>query len=343
MSNAVLDGVVMMILLSCVISSVATDVAARRIRLAGDAADADSDEHKGDDEKIMVLIHGPENIESLVGAAIMMRNAKLNRGLIGLNVVNDANLSGQVQENSRRCLAEAERVAAASDVLIQTQSRLAVNFVNGTVHAMLENDASEIVIGLHRRTSVRDSFYGRFAEGLVESMQRQLVIVNFLEPANTIRRIVVAVPEKAEYEVGFYRWVERLARMAEEISCRIVFHASEATNSLIMRYMKQTHANVRADYQLMESWDDLLLLCKDLNYDHLFVVVTARPGTLSFQHSFVQLPKLILRYFSNNSLMIVFPDQQGEVADNPTFSAPINHTYSTDSKVTSWLSNWIND
>jgi hypothetical protein len=75
----------------------------------------------------------------------------------------------------------------------------------------------------------------------------------------------------------------------------------------------------------------------------LFVVVTARPGTLSYQHSFVQLPKLILRYFSNNSLMIVFPDQHGETEDNPTFSAPNNHTYSTDSRVNNWLSNWINE
>ena len=343
MDNAVLDGVVMMILISCVISSLATDLAARRIRLASDAAEMTDEEHKGDDEKIMVLLSGTENIENIVTAAVMMRNPKLNRGLIGLHVVNDANITGQVQENSRRCLAEAERVAAASDVGIQTQSRLAVNFVNGTVHALLENDASEIVMGLHRRTSVADSFYGRFALGLVENMQRQLTIVNFLEPVNTIRRIVVAVPEKAEYETGFYRWVERLARMAGEIGCRIVFHATESTNTLIMRYMKQAHSSVRADYQLMESWDDLLMLSGDINFDHLFVVVTARPGTLSYQHSFVQLPKLILRYFSNNSLMIVFPDQHGETEDNPTFSAPNNHIYSTDSKVNNWLSNWINE
>jgi hypothetical protein len=343
MNNAVLDGVVMMILISCIISSIATDQAARQLKLSEDTGElAETDKQKGDDEKIMVLVNGSDRLEGLVGAAVMMRNAKLNRGLIGLNVVNDADLSQQAQESSRRCLMEAERIAAASDVGMQTQSRLAVNFVNGTVHAMHENDASEIVMGLHRRRSnVGGSFYGRFAEGLVESMPRQLVIVNFLIPINTITRIVVAVPERAEYENGFNRWMERLARMAREIGCKIVFHATEHTNTFIMRYMKRFYQGVRAEYQLLESWDDLLMVSGDISFEHLFVVVTARPGSLSYQNSFEQLPDQIIRYFSNNSLMIVFPDQQGETVDNTLFSEPMTHSYTGNSKVSNWLSNWI--
>ena len=343
MNNAVLDGVVMMILISCIISSIATDQAARQLKLSEDTGElAETDKQKGDDEKIMVLVNGSDRLEGLVGAAVMMRNAKLNRGLIGLNVVNDADLSQQAQESSRRCLMEAERIAAASDVGMQTQSRLAVNFVNGTVHAMHENDASEIVMGLHRRRrNVGGSFYGRFAEGLVESMSRQLVIVNFLIPINTITRIVVAVPESAEYENGFNRWMERLARMAREIGCKIVFHATEHTNTIIMRYVKRFYQGVRAEYQLLESWDDLLMVSGDISFEHLFVVITARPGSLSYQNSFEQLPDQIMRYFSNNSLMIVFPDQQGEAVDNTLFSEPMVHSYSGSSKVSNWLSNWI--
>lgn len=318
MNNAVLDGVVMMILISCIISSIATDQAARKIKLeeetsAGGAGEEDK-QKKTDDELIMVPINEPQNIESLVNTAIMMRNHKLNRGLICLNVVNDADMSGVAQEHSRKCLAAAERIAAAVDVGVQSQSRLAVNFVNGVIHAMRENNASEIIIGLHRRRTLVDSFYGRFAEGLVEGTARQIIIVNYLIPVNTIHRIIVAVPERAEYESGFYRWVERLSRMAGEIGCRISFHGTEQTINLIRHHLRRHHQSVRAEYFLLDSWDDLLLLSKDVSFDHLFVVVTARPGTISYQKSFTQLPKQILSYFSNNSLMIVFPDQNGEAS-----------------------------
>ncbi len=342
MNNAVLDGVVMMILISCVISSIATDRAAQHLKLAEDAEGAKSGKPKGDDEKIMVLLDQSDKIENLVGTAVMMRNAKLNRGLIGLHVVNDAELSEQVQENSRRCLAEAVKVAASADVSMQTQSRLAVNFVNGTVHALRENDASEIVMGLHRHRSKANAFYGRFAEGLIGAMNRQIVLVNFTMSVNTIRRIVVAVPERAEYESGFYRWVERLARMANEIGCIIDFHAPERASSLIRRYMENLHKSVRTDYHLLDSWDNMLKISESVNDDHLFVIITARPATLSFQNVFTQLPKQLLRNFSHCSLMIIYPDQSVETESNTTFSAPINHSkYASNSKVTDWLSKWI--
>ncbi|MCM1313362.1 MAG: cation:proton antiporter [Bacteroides sp.] len=347
MNNAVLDGVVMMILISCIISSIATDQAARKMKLEEETSAGnvgEEDKKTSDDELIMVPINEPQNIEALVNTAIMMRNHKLNRGLICLNVVNDADQSGLAQEHSRKCLAAAERIAAAVDVGVQSQSRLAVNFVNGVIHAMRENNASEIIIGLHRRRTLVDSFYGRFAEGLVEGTARQIIIVNYLIPVNTIHRIIVAVPERAEYESGFYRWVERLARMAGEIGCRISFHGTELTLNLIRHYLRRHYQSVRAEYSLLDSWDDLLLLSKDVSFDHLFVVVTARPGTISYQKSFAQLPKQILSYFSNNSLMIVFPDQNGEASDNLTFSEPHRmQLASENSRISAWLSKWISN
>ena len=160
-------------------------------------------------------------------------------------------------------------------------------------------------------------------------------------PLNTIRRIVVAVPERAEFETGFVRWVERLSRLADEIGCQIVFHATERTSALIMSRVRHSHPNLRASYELLDSWDDLLLLSEDMNYDHMFVVVTARTGSISYQKSFEQLPKLLERYFSNNSLMIVYPDQFGEEPDNLTFAEPRGKTAANISRMSRWMSKWI--
>lgn len=342
MNNAVLDGVVMMILISCIISSIVTDQAARRMKIEESEAEEEENKEKGDDEKILIPIKDSKGAQMLIDTAILMRNQKLNRGFICLNVVNDADMSGMAQEQSRRCLDTAEKIAAAADVHIQTQSRLAVNFVNGVIHAMRENDASEIIIGLHHKRSISDSFYGDFTQGLINGMNRQLMLVNLLIPVNTIRRIKVAVPEKAEYENGFHRWIDRLARMANEIGCRIDFHATEKTTGLIRQHMRQKHSSVMAEYQLLESWDDLLMISTDINFDHLFVVVTSRPGSISYQDSFTLLPKQIFKYFANNSLMIIFPDQYGESTENFTFSNPHGKRLSSNGTIVSrWMSKWI--
>lgn len=339
MDNTVLDAVVMMILISCIISSMATDQAARKLKLKADEY-ANTRTKPTDDEKILVLLKDTQKLRSLMHTGIMMRNQALNRGLICLHVVNDADFTDKSQRESREILDEAEEVCSASDVPVQTQSRLAVNLVNGVVHSMRENDASEIIMGQHDHNDGDNSYYGYFAQNLISSMNRQLIILNYNQPVNMIRKFVVAVPDKAEYEVGFYRWVKRLARFAGEIGCRIEFHTSESTGRLIHQYIHKYHKDVRADYKMLDSVQDMVALKDNINSDHLFVVVTARPGGISYQPSFDKIPQILQEYFNTCSVMMIYPDQYGENNEAYTFSEPLTKQYHS-SRISAWMSKWI--
>jgi len=61
-------------------------------------------------------------------------------------------------------------------------------------------------------------------------------------------------------------------------------------------------------------------LAINVNEDHLFVVITARKGTISYQPSFDGLPEQLNRFFRSNSLMVIFPDQYGAPQNIMTFS-----------------------
>ena len=341
MDNVVLDGVVAMILISCIISSITTDVAARQLKLEGDKVAVDEKKPVNDDEKFLVLVNDTEKIPTLMQTAIMMRNPSLNRGLIALNVVNDEDTTGLLQRHSRECLNLAEQIGAAADVKVQTQSRLAVNFVNGVVHAFRENDASEIIFGQHRLRHAGDSFFGQFATGLIENMRRQIIVVNFLIPANTFRRIVVAVPERAQFEPGFTRWVERLARLALEIGCRIEFHADEETAELIRAYLSHYHPLIRDEYSSLHEEKTIADFAEHVADDHLFVVIAARHGTISYEKNMAKLQHLMQKHFSQRSFMVIYPDQQGEAVDVPTFSEPHGRDLASGSRISRWLSRWV--
>lgn len=315
-----LNGVVMMILFTCIISSVVVEDTSKSILLSGKLLSDDNE--GGDDEKIMLSLQHAEDAEALVQMAIMMRNKRLNRGLIGLNVVFDDINSGRNQSNGRRILDAAAAMATAVDVRMLTQGRLATNIANGIKHAFMENDASEIIMALHRRISLDDSFWGAYAQGLVSDINRQIIIYRSVCPLSTLRRIQVAVPSRVEFEPGFFRWIERLARLAGNIGCRIVFHGRHGTNSLISQYIQNRHPEVRAEYVAMEHWKDMPSLNKEVNDDHLFVVITARPGTVSYKPVFEHLPEELTRCFPSCSLMIIYPDQHGQPQDVMTFTAP---------------------
>ena len=320
----VLNGIVIMILVTCIISTVVTENAAKAVRLK--EKDNTPDYYKqADDEKILIPVKYPEYADNLLGMAIMMRNPKLNRGLVALNVVYDDVNAKRNQEEGHRLLEHIEQMASAADVPIQSQVRIAANIANGIKHAFKEFQASEIIMGLHFHKEVSNKFWGEFTQSLYNGLNRQIMIARIMQPLNTIRRIQVAVPSRAEFEPGFHRWMERLARMAKSMECRVVFHGRRESLNLINEFMQNRYRNVRAEYKEMAHWNKLPELASTIKEDHLFVVVTARKGTVSYKNALERLPDEINNYFSGKTIMIIFPDQFGEAIDTMTFAQP-QHT-----------------
>ena len=320
LNDDMLNGVVMMILFTCIIGSMVTEKASRDIVLNDIPTSAN--DSNGDDEKILIPVKYPETAETLVNMAILMRNPKLNRGLVGLNVVYDDENRLQGQEKGKSLLEKLANMAIAADVRMLTQVRIATNIANGIKHAFKEFNASEIIMGLHNHKNVSKRLWGEFIQSLFNGLNRQIVIVQCNQPLNTIRRIHVAVPSRAEFEPGFCRWMERVARMAGNLDCKIEFHGQQGSLSLIRDYIQNRHPNLRAEYTLMAHWIELPALAASIREDHMFVVVTARKGTVSYKLALEQLPEELTRHFSGKSLMIIYPDQYGEQADAMTFAAP---------------------
>ena len=336
LNDGVLNGTVILILVTCIFSSFMTERASKRIALESQAAVPEED--TGDDEKIMVSMKHKETADTLISLATMMRNRVLNRGIVALNVVYDDTNRLKYQERGRSLLEHVVKTANSTGVMVQTQVRIATNIINGIKHAFKEYNASEIIMGMHSGDEEDGKFWGEFIPGLFSGLNRQITIVRCLRPLNTIRRIQVAVPSRAEFEPGFYRWLERLARVAENLECRIQFHAKRETLSLINQYVQNRHPNVRAEYTYMAHWIDMPKLSEGVEDDHLFVVITARKGTISYKSALERLPEELTRHFSGKSLMIIFPDQYGEPVGAMTFAEPQHHEQRSAYEV---LTTWI--
>lgn len=321
--DEILNGVVIMILFTCIISTVLTEWASQCLRLM--EKETTEDAKPSEEEKILIPVKYPEYADSLVSMAIMMRNPRLKRELVALNVVYDDVNMRHNQVEGQRLLAHVQQIAAASDVPMTTQVRIAANIANGIKHAFKESQASEILMGLHFHKEVSKSFWGEFTRSLYNGLSQQIIVMRIMQPLNTIRRIQVAVPSRAEFEPGFYRWLERLARMTSNLECRIVFHGRQESLLLIKSFVRNNFDNVRAEYEEMEHWKELPELARRVREDHLFVIVTARKGTISYKNAMERLPDEVNRFFKGKTLMIIFPDQYGNRMDDMTFAQP-QHT-----------------
>ena len=340
-----INGVVMMILVTCIISTMMTEHASQQIVLtqSRDAISypgtAKTTNTPDDDEKILLCVKYQEIAPQLLSLALLMRNQRLNRGLVALNVVYDDEKSVKHRETGLRLLEQLQQQASAAEVQMQTQVRLASNIANGIKHAFREFSSSEIIMGMHVHTERNPKFWGDFIQSLYNGLNRQIILIRFVQPLNTLRRIQVAVPSRAEFEPGFHRWLERLSRFAGQLDCRIQFHGREESLVLIAEYINNRHPNVRAEYTPMAHWNELPQLAAAIQEDHMFVVITARKGTISYKNALERLPDELQKYFSGKNLMIIFPDQYGDQKDEHMSFTEAQHHEETSLYTT--ISQWI--
>jgi Kef-type K+ transport system membrane component KefB len=326
-NDDMLNGVVLMILVTCVVSTLMTEHASQQIVISQRAHESHkSHESHGSTDRILISVKYPEIAPQLLSLALFVRNRQTDQLPIALNVVYDDEQANANREQGLRLLEQLQRQASASEVRLMTQVRLASNIANGIKHAFRESACTEVIMGMHVHTNQNAKFWGDFIQSLYNGLNRQIMLVRFVQPLNTLRRIRVAVPSRAEFEPGFHRWLERLCRLAGELDCRIEFHGREESLTLIDEYINSRHHSVRAEFTRMEHWNELPQLAAHIADDQLFVVVTARKGTISYKNALDRLPDELQKYFSGKNLMIIFPDQYGhQKEDRMSFTEAQHH------------------
>ena len=333
------NGTVLLILVTCIVSSFTTERAARKMAM-GEAHP--EEDRSREPEKILIPVANPNTIEYLMNLSLVIRDPKQKDNLLALNVINDHSGTEALEQQGKRYLERAAKITASAGVELKCISRYDLNIAAGIIHTAKEHGATDVIIGLHWKVNIVDSFFGMLTESLLKGLHREVMVARFLIPINTLRRIIVAVPPKAEYEAGFQKWVDHFCRMGTTLGCRVHFFANEQTGNLLQALVKKKHSNTLTEFSRLDEWEDLLLLTGQVNYDHLLVVISARRGSISYDSSFEKLPSQLGRYFTNNSLIVLYPDQLGDPQDALSFSNPQGSNESQHyEKVGRWFYKWF--
>ncbi|MDE7443413.1 MAG: cation:proton antiporter, partial [Muribaculaceae bacterium] len=309
MDETILNGTILMILITCAIAPVVTAQAASRIkvRMLSDEGPADGTgaQVTSRQPNTMIAVSNPITTQGLVEMALLMGSGH-KRPICAVHVRNEN--TARARAMSLNALELAAAAAAGADVTIDTIERFDLSTVTGLLNVTHERDISAIVLGLHRKASMIDSFFGSKIEQLRRSTNRMLIISRCFIPINTVRRIVVWVPQLAQYETGFTLWVESIGNLARETGSRIIFCCYPDTKPLIAAVLHHAQIAIRHGFQEMEAWDDFLLLANRIIDDDLFVVISARPNSVSHNTEVAEMPSFLQRYFSQTNILVIYPE-----------------------------------
>lgn len=319
LDTSMLNGTVVMILITCAIAPVATSGAAARIKIHQLEESTGSD-IKGPDNTL-VPVDNPVTSLALMELALLIHPAGRAESALMAVHVRTSN-SPAARANSDASLKLAREASATVDIPVTTIERFDANVTSGLLNIINERDVNCVVMGLHRRTTVVDSFFGVKMARILEGTNRMMLICRLFNPVNTLRRLVVFVPPKAEFESGFRLWLTTLGRLAQNLGCKAVFMCHPQIQRLISGVLSHERLDIRMEFRPVEQWEDFLLLSNRIADDDLLAVVSARPGSISYSPDIQAMDTFLQKYFTQANLLVIFPEQSGKNEDVMSFIDP---------------------
>lgn len=322
MDETILNGTVLMILITCAIAPIVTARAASKMRidmLTDEGAEVGDSKRE---TKILIPVANPITAQSLTELALLLRNPRRKTEIYAIHVRNDNSASSRAI--GRNALDIAIKAGSSVDSEITPIERYDINTVAGLLNAIEERDITDVIIGMHRKATVIDSFFGAKIEQLLKATNQMVVMTRCFIPVNTMTRIVVAVPPMAQFETGFSRWVRAIGNLAREIGCRVIFCSHPETQPLIRGVLHRGRYDIRHEYRDVEQWEDFVLLSNRILDDDLFILVSARESSVSHNNDMADIPGFLQKYFSRNNLIVLYPEQFGEAEPINTFVDPMS-------------------
>lgn len=313
LSESILNGTILMILITCTIATFVAQKGAINIAIS-EASESDT-EDTDNKENILIPISNIDTVESLIDLSVTIKS-KLNiQGMYALSIISNKTTDSTAEKKAKKTLHKAAVTASATDNHLHELLRYDLNIINGITSVVKEHKITDLILGLHQKKGISDSFLGNLTEGILTKCNTTTLIYKSTQPLSTIKRHLIMVPENAEKEIGFPFWLIKVWNIARNTGAILIFYATSDT----LKYIKDIHAKHPIECEFFEfpDWNDFLILSRDIQIDDNLIIVMSRKDRPSFNKNMIRIPTYLNKYFHTSSFILIYPMQAG-VTDSST-------------------------
>ncbi|MDX2250004.1 MAG: cation:proton antiporter [Bacteroidia bacterium] len=334
----ILNGTIILILITCIVASFATEKAAKKILVISENDNPESEKSNGfSSEHILLPIANFINIDKLLEFAILIKDKKSANPVSILSVVpNDEEAELNIVK-ARNKLENLVRDASASETKVNVIAAIDHNPSSGIARTSREIMADIIVLGWPQRAGMIDKLVGEKMETLLTNTDKTTLVCHFEKSLISHKRLFMVSPPFSERENGFSMWFSKMAKLAQELSITIVYFCSQTTEEAVRKQIKEHHISAIIHFNTFDDWDDFLILFKYLQHDDIFVLTSARKGSASYMNLLDNLPAKLEKHAPQNSRIVIYPQQYSQGYMNESYeditSGPISKGIETVQKI----------
>lgn len=316
----VINGTILLILISCLMSSFVSESAARNIAIQEkDVVKRGSDKP----ERILIPVSNPDNIQRLIDLALMIKDPKSAEPIYPLSIVEDDADADEKLNIVRKVIEGVADQISSGDKKVEVLKKVDLSIVDGIVRTSKAYNISDILISYRGTQGGSNLVFGDVAINLLAKSKQVVIISKILQPLTSFQRVLVVLSPNSELEKGFVRVITKINSMLKQLGNEVILYGTENT---LAQFSAEIGDKRRSFYKytVVASFEDKDVLSQTKE-DDLFIILSARKQTISYNYQVDELPKKINKSFEFSSFIIFYPDisktlSEGRITD---ITAPI--------------------
>ncbi len=307
----VINGTIILILVSCMVSSFVTERAARKIAMTEKEASKKIIDRT---ERILIPVSNPENIARLIDLALLIKDPKSSEPIYPLSIVEENADADEKINVVKKVIDGVVEQISSGDKKVQVLKKVDLSIVDGVARTAKAYSISDILISWKAQQANSTIIFGNIADNLLVKTRQSVIISKIIQPLNTYSRIVVILTPNAELESGFNLVVKKMNALMKQLGNQTTVYGQPKTietfTSLIQDKKKDFY-----NYQMVTDYEDQEIT-DQVKEDDLFVFLCSRKQTVSYDFHVDNMPKILSKNNEFTSFVIFYPESLKSLSDS---------------------------
>ncbi len=301
----VINGTIFLILITCLVSSVVTEAAARKIALS--ISESMIQPVEKTHETIIVSLSNPQNMERLLDLALTVKKKNHANPLYGLFVVNDDETANERLALARSTLERAGGRASAVGRKIETLATIDNNVSAGIKRVAREKSATDIIMGTSGKPNLADFLFGRYPEQLIKNSLQNVYVYNPVFSLNLYKRIFLLLPPHIEKEISFINILDRIISLAEINGMPLESYSYGHAALFIEAHLKRLRSPLLHNFYSFIDDKEIPEPKMIIRSNDLLAIVSPQRESLLFSKTYNAFLRKILKSSGDNGYLIIYP------------------------------------
>ena len=308
LDESVLNGSILLILISCTISSFVTQKNAELLVKADN--ENTISESNPELENILLAVNHINTVDPMTNLALLIKSKNTTENLFALNIINEET-NDSSKKNAETLLNQVVEIGASADVKITPVTRFDTDIIDGINNVIKEYDITDLMIGIDTEKRFSPSFVYNLYSGYLDNNTANILVYHAVQPAATVQKYLVILPENAEKESRFFHSLLKVWNIARNSGSKIEFYGTDVTIAMIENIRKKV--NIDASFIIFNNWSDLTKVIGKMKDNDALILFMAHRSMVSYLPQMQNAPDYLNEHLRDRNFLLIFPVHQPEV------------------------------